>query len=376
MLVVDDAAVVRRLVMDALAADPDLEVVGAVENGRVALDRIPKLQPDIIVLDIEMPVMGGLETLVNIRRAYSRLPVIVFSSDTRPGAEATLDALWLGANDYVTKSHAASPAQAVRHIHSELAPRIKALCMSVLAPHDEEANRRAKAGGPVRDAGSASRERAKSRGRARNRARMQAAPAPVKIVAIGASTGGPSALATLLGALPADFPVPVVIVQHMPPLFTRFLADRLSARCALQIVEAKAGDLLRPGRAWIAPGDWHMTLERSGTDVCVRLDQGPAVNSCRPSVDTLFRSVADVYGTNAMGVILTGMGHDGLRGCERVAWSRGQLLAQDEASSVVWGMPGVVVRAGIADAVVPIGEMAAEILQRVRAGGHRQPRAA
>src|SRR5262249_13027097 len=161
-----------------------------------------------------------------MRRAYPKLPVIVFSSDTRPGAEATLDALWLGANDYVTKSHAASPAEAVRHIHSELAPRIKALGMSGPAPHDEAANRRREVGGPVREPGA--RERAKSRNRPRSRARLQSATAPVKIVAIGASTGGPSALATLLGALPADLAVPVVIVQHMPPLFTRFLADRLS----------------------------------------------------------------------------------------------------------------------------------------------------
>ena len=374
VLVVDDAVVVRRLVMEALATDSELEIVGGAENGRVALDRIPQLKPDLIVLDIEMPVMGGLETLVNVRRSYPKLPVIVFSSDTRPGAEATLDALWLGANDYVTKSSASSPGQAVRHIHAELVPRIKALCMSVLAPADEAANRRAQAGGPVRE--SSPRERSRARGKVRARPPVHAVPPTVKIVAIGASTGGPSALATLLQGLPADFPVPIVIVQHMPPLFTRFLADRLSARCPLQIAEARAGEVLRSGRALIAPGDWHMTLERVGADVRVRLDQTPAVNSCRPSVDTLFRSVADVYGACALGVILTGMGHDGLRGCERLAWARGQVLAQDERSSVVWGMPGVVARQGIADAVLPIGDLAADIVQRVRAGGSRHSKAA
>ena len=199
---------------------------------------------------------------------------------------------------------------------------------------------------------------------------------PVKVLALGASTGGPNALGTILQNLPADFPVPVVIVQHMPPLFTRFLAERLSAKSRLEIVEAAEGDVLRAGCAWIAPGDWHMTLERMGADVCVRLDQSPPVNSCRPSVDSLFLSVADVYGPCALGVILTGMGQDGLRGCERLAGSHGQVLAQDEGSSVVWGMPGIVARHGIAERVLPIEDLAAEILQRVNAGRASRPQAA
>jgi two-component system, chemotaxis family, protein-glutamate methylesterase/glutaminase len=360
VLIVDDAAAVRRLVIDALAIDPELQVVGTAENGRIALDRIPKVAPDIIVLDIEMPVMGGLETLVEVRRAYPKLPVIVFSSDSRPGAEATLDALWLGANDYVTKSRAESPAAAVRYIHAELVPRIKALCVDVLSHADEA---------PVDETQHARRERGE-------RGRSAGSRPTIKVVAIGASTGGPNALGTLLNGLSADFPVPILIVQHMPPLFTKFLAERLSAKSPLEIVEAADGDVLRPGKAWIAPGDFHMTVDRVGSEVCARIAQGPPVNSCRPSVDILFRSVADVYGACALGVILTGMGQDGLRGCERLAWSRGQVLAQDEESSVVWGMPGIVSKSGLADRVLSIDEMSAEITHRVSAGRTRRSAAA
>src|SRR5437016_13395967 len=194
--------------MDALAIDPELEVIGSAENGKVALERIPRLHPDILVLDIEMPVMGGLETLVNVRRAYPRLPVIVFASNTRPGAEATLDALWLGANDYVTKSSAESPSQAVRHIHAELVPRIKALCMDVLtdAPGEPAASATARRRVASRRAGPGS---AVSEAAPRRDARL--ARPPLKVLAIGASTGGPNALATILQSLPSEFPVPVVI---------------------------------------------------------------------------------------------------------------------------------------------------------------------
>jgi two-component system chemotaxis response regulator CheB len=340
------------------------------------LDRIPQLKPDIIVLDIEMPVMGGLETLVNVRRAYPKLPVIVFSSDTRPGAEATLDALWLGANDYVTKSSAASPGQAVRHIHAELVPRIKALCMDAIAPVAEHEKRERRARPHAVPGAAESARSGAPHERQRPRERDSGMRPPVQIVAIGASTGGPNALATLLRGLPIDFAVPVVIVQHMPRQFTRFLAERLSDRTGLDIVEAADGDVLRASRIWIAPGGWHMTLERQRAEVCVRLDQSPPVNSCRPSVDVLFGSVADVFAAGALGVILTGMGHDGLRGCERLAWAGGQVLAQDEDTSVVWGMPGIVTRAGIAEMVLPIEEMAPEIVRRVGSGRARRSQAA
>ncbi|MGH7741072.1 MAG: protein-glutamate methylesterase/protein-glutamine glutaminase [Candidatus Eiseniibacteriota bacterium] len=353
VFIIDDAAAMRRLIAEALAADAELEIAGSAENGRVALDRIPHARPDVLVLDLEMPVMGGLEMLAELRRLHPGLPVIVFSSDTRPGAEATLDALWLGAGDYVTKSHAHSPAQAVRHIHAELVPRIKALCASRL-PAAAAATRPGPKGAraAARTAPMPSRPRTPRAG-------------PIQVLAIGASTGGPNALGTLLPALSHDLPVPIVIVQHMPPLFTRFLAERLSAKGVLPVREAADGDELAPGQAWIAPGDFHMRLELAGASVRVKLDRGAHVNSCRPSVDTLFESVAEVFGGAALGVVLTGMGQDGLKGCERLVAAGSRVLAQDEASSVVWGMPGMVARAGYADRILPLDRIAAEILQRV-----------
>jgi two-component system chemotaxis response regulator CheB len=185
-------------------------------------------------------------------------------------------------------------------------------------------------------------------------------------VAIGTSTGGPNALDEVFAGLPADLPVPVVVVQHMPPMFTRLLAERLSARHAIKVSEGRPDGVLRPGHAWLAPGDFHMSVAREGAEVRVRLNQDPPENSCRPAADVLFRSVAQAFGPGALAVVLTGMGQDGLRGCEAVRAAGGQVLAQDEATSVVWGMPGFVARAGLADRVLPLALVAPEIVRRVR----------
>ncbi|MGH9447613.1 MAG: CheB methylesterase domain-containing protein, partial [Terriglobia bacterium] len=193
----------------------------------------------------------------------------------------------------------------------------------------------------------------------------------------GVSTGGPNALADLLPRLPEDFPVPVVIVQHMPPIFTRFLAERLAARCKIAVVEGSSGLTLRPGEAVVAPGDFHMSVERAGLSLRVRTHHDPPENSCRPAVDVLFRSVTAAFGPHTLGVIMTGMGQDGLRGCTAIRESGGQILAQDEATSVVWGMPGFVVKAGLADKVLPLGDLASEIVWRVsqyRSGTVQFPR--
>jgi two-component system chemotaxis response regulator CheB len=190
----------------------------------------------------------------------------------------------------------------------------------------------------------------------------------VEVVAIGASTGGPNALAALFPAFPADFPVPIVIVQHMPPVFTGRLAERLSLLSSVETEEAENGELVRLGRAWLAPGDYHMALARDAEAIRLRTHQGPPENSCRPSVDVLFRSVAEVYGPGVLAVILTGMGQDGLRGCERIRAVGGQVLAQDAATSVVWGMPGAVARAGLADVVLPLDQLGMEIVRRVLKG--------
>lgn len=350
VLVVDDAVVVRRLVSDALSGDPDLEVVGAAANGRIALAKIPQVNPDIIILDIEMPEMDGLQTLTELRASYPHLPVIMFSMLTQRGATATLDALSLGATDYVTKpTNLRSTEEAIETIRDALVPRIKAFC-----------------------GGSKTRPRSSRPSAAvapRPRARVAShAPQRVDIVAIGVSTGGPNALALVLSKLPKNFPVPIVIVQHMPPIFTKFLAERLAAQCAIDVREASSGETVRPGCAWLAPGDHHLIVERRGGGALLRTHQGPPENSCRPAVDVLFRSIADNYGGHALGLVMTGMGQDGLRGCERMHDIGGQIIVQDEATSVVWGMPGFVAKAGIADRILPVEQLGQALVECVELG--------
>jgi two-component system, chemotaxis family, protein-glutamate methylesterase/glutaminase len=344
VLIVDDAVVVRRMVSDVLAADPEIEVVGTAANGRIALQKITQVNPDILTLDVEMPEMDGLQTLKALRETYRDLPVIMFSTLTERGGTATLTALSLGATDYVTKpANVGSVALAQQRIRDELIPKIKAICgrslPQALPPRAPSAPAllRAAAGGST---------------------------ATPEIVCIGVSTGGPNALAKLMPRLPANFPVPIVIVQHMPPMFTRLLGERLNAQSAIAVAEAADGQVLQPGHAYIAPGDFHLLVQRKGGAVMTALTQAPHENSCRPAVDPLFRSVSEVFGARALGIVMTGMGQDGLRGCEDLARVGARVVVQDEASSVVWGMPGFVARAGLADRVLPLDEIAGEIIRR------------
>jgi two-component system chemotaxis response regulator CheB len=341
-LVVDDSVVIRKLLSDTLAGDRTLEVVGVASDGRIALAKIPLLKPDLITLDIEMPVMDGLQTLAALRKLYPKLPVIMFSTLTEHGAAATLDALALGASDYATKpSNSGSTAVALDRIRIELIPKIKALCgVAALKLLPLPTSR------PV------------TKVRVRSNSRIE-------IVAIGTSTGGPNALAEVLPRIPNDFPVPIVIVQHMPPIFTRLLADRLASRSAISVEEGSAEVILAPGRAWIAPGNFHMKVMRAGLSSRLTLNQGPQENSCRPSVDVLFRSVAAAYGANVLGVVMTGMGSDGVLGAQDIRDAGGDVIIQDEASSVVWGMPGLVHASGLADAAYPLDYLATEITRRV-----------
>ena len=361
VLVVDDAVVVRRMVSDVLAADPQIEVVGAAANGRIALQKIVQLTPDLITLDVEMPEMDGLETIVEIRKTWATLPVIMFSTLTERGGQATLEALTRGATDYVTKpANVGSVSIAQQRIRDELIPKIKTLCAGVLA----SAPAPAPAGGAAR-ALTSSIARATPVTAVPVKLTAGTSPFAPQIVAIGTSTGGPNALLEVIPKLPAQFPVPVVITQHMPPMFTRLLAERLSKLSRIPVREAAEGDVILPGTAWVAPGDHHLVLQRKDDQVVATLSQAPPENSCRPAVDVMLRSVVECYGGRALSVILTGMGQDGLRGSELVHDAGGMVLAQDEASSVVWGMPGFVARAGIAQAVLPIGDVAAAIVSRV-----------
>lgn len=355
VLIVDDSVVVRRIVSDVLSGDPQIEVAGTAANGMIALAKIQQVNPDVITLDVEMPEMDGLQTLKEIRKIHPRLPVIMFSTLTERGGEATLDALSLGANDYVTKpANVGSVPLAIQRIQEDLIPKIKAFCPHIVSP--SLIPNRLGLNGTAKPAVIKTEPPVSIAGKA----------APIEILAIGVSTGGPNALAELLPALPADFPVPIVIVQHMPPLFTKLLADRLNSKSSLKVSECIAGEALRPGHIWLAPGGYHMFVERQAAQVRLGTNQDPLENSCRPAVDVLFRSVVKAYGAATLAVVMTGMGHDGLRGCELVHEAGGQVLVQDEATSVVWGMPGYVANAGLADRVLPLNQLASEILRRVR----------
>ena len=344
VLIVDDSVVIRRILTDTLSEDPEIKVVGSAGDGHIALAKIPQLNPDIVTLDVEMPVMNGLETLAEVRKLYPKMPVIMFSTLTERGASATLDALALGASDYATKpSNTGSASVAMESIRHELIPKIKALCAGRIAR---------KPAAPAPMARPAPRPRILSHPR-------------IDIVAIGTSTGGPNALAEVFPGIPKDFPVPVVAVQHMPPVFTKLLAERLANRSLIPIEEGAAGVDLSPAHAWIAPGNFHMVVRRTGVRRRLELNQDPPQNSCRPAVDVLFRSVAAAYGPNVLGVVMTGMGADGVLGSQAIHEAGGEVIIQDEASSVVWGMPGLVHAAGQDDGMYPLNQLAPEIARRV-----------
>jgi len=391
VLVVDDSAVARRALTDILSADPEIDVVGTASNGRIALATIPQLLPDVITLDVEMPDMGGLETLAAICEKFPHSCVIMFSARTRQGAEATIEALSRGAADYVTKpDNTESAAAAAASVRDQLVPKIKLLCTA-----DRSAATAAPSAAASRLKGNCTTPNTPlpnppHQGKGVN-ATLHAeipsvTPSPaniaslldrsltesrqhrVDIVAIGVSTGGPAALDLLVPAIPADFPAPILIVQHMPELFTRSLADRLSSRSKIAVREALDGEAIMPGTAFIAPGGQHMEVRLAGKSPHIHTHRSAPENSCRPSADVLFRSVAMAYDAKSMAVIMTGMGQDGTAGARQIHACGGIVLAQDEATSVVWGMPGSVVRAGIAHRVLPLRQLASEIIGRARIG--------
>lgn len=345
VLVVDDSIVVRRVVTEELEAQADIEVAGSASTGRIALERMTQLNPDLVILDIEMPDMDGLTALTHLRNTHPKTPVIMFSSLTALGAAATLEALSRGASDFFAKPGGAGGLEASRLvIRAELIPAIRALC----------ARKPASPGGGERTLSISTPPR------------PLGTTARIDVLAIGASTGGPNALAEIFTLLPPELPVPIVVVQHMPPMFTQMLAERLTKNSQVPTVEAISGNELESGKAWVAPGDHHLVLIRRGSKICTQVNQEPQENACRPAVDPLFRSVADIYGPHSLAVVLTGMGRDGLRGCEAIRAAGGQILVQDEATSIVWGMPGFIARAGLADRVLPLPMLAGEIVRRIR----------
>ena len=340
-MVVDDSAIARRVIGDALSLDPEVEIVASAPDGEVALRKLEAFALDVVTLDVDMPGMSGLDTLTHIRRSHPDLPVIMITCGGERTSRLALEAMSRGASDYVTKpSGQVSREEATASLASTLLPVMRALV---------EHRRKSRLAPPSL---TAAERRSPAAGRA-------------QVVAIAASTGGPAALEEFLRALPDTFSLPVVIVQHMPKTFTRALAERLDRACRLRVQEAEAGVLLTSG-AWIAPGDHHLTVAREGPWVRLALDQGPPVHSCRPAADPLFLSVAETFGAHAVALVMTGIGADGTRGSRAIREAGGVILAQDEASSVVWGMPGSVVQEGLADHQgdpVSMAQRVAELIQ-------------
>lgn len=355
VLIVDDSAVIRRLVSEVFVRDAEIEVAGTASNGRAALEKIPQLDPDLVTLDVEMPEMDGLETVQAIREKWPQLPVIMFSSLTERGAATTLEALRLGASDYVAKPGRVGGVKEIfEHLRIELVPKVKALCE--IAKQEPVPPALAPAAAM------------------RSSPALQRSTSRVRIVAIGISTGGPNALHSLIPKLPGSFPVPIVIVQHMPAVFTRLLAEQLAKHSELEVHEGSTGAVVNPGHIWIAPGGRHMAVQRR-SDSLVQLvtNEAPPENSCRPAVDVLFRSVAECFGRDSLAVIMTGMGKDGTGGCEKIRGAGGQVIVQDQTSSIVWGMPGSVVQAGLADQIVALDQLPEEICRRVGLASRVKP---
>ncbi len=342
VLVTDDSVVVRKLVSQALAQNPAIEVVGAAANGRIALTKVRQLDPDLVTMDIEMPEMDGITAVRELRAAGFTKPIIMCSTLTERGASATLDALAAGASDYVTKpSNQGSIEKSLQVMADDLVPKVLALGprRAMVVPRLPR---------PVAAAAPA--------------AAARKGPTPtVEMVVIGSSTGGPNALATVVGGLTKRPRVPIVIVQHMPPVFTRQLSERLDRIGNISVVEAHDGQSLQPGTIYVAPGGRHLEIKSVAGLGAVRLTDGPPVNYCRPSVDVMFDSAVASYGGALLGVVLTGMGADGAVGAGKIVAAGGTVLAQDAATSVVWGMPGAVTEAGYAHAVLPLGDIASAI---------------
>ena len=335
-MIVDDSAVARGLLRQWITEDPSLELAGTAADGAQALARIEACDPDLVVLDLEMPVMGGLEALPRILAARPGVKVVIASTLTQRGAAAALRALELGAADCIGKP-GSGPGGAEAY-QADLLRKLRGLTARAAPAPD--------------------------------RFTLRPLPAVLKrpeVLVVGASTGGPQALAALLSGLGPRWDAPVLVVQHMPAAFTAVLAQTLGQACGRASVEATDGMALEPGRVHLAPGDFHMTVESQGGGARLRLDRGPPVNFCRPAVDPLFSSAAAVFGDRTAAVVLTGMGADGRDGARAVADAGGVVLAQDEASSVVWGMPGAVARAGLAS-VIASAPVLAEAVSRLGRG--------
>ncbi|MDA1327225.1 MAG: chemotaxis response regulator protein-glutamate methylesterase [Proteobacteria bacterium] len=352
-MLVDDSAVIRGFFRCAMEAEPAIEVVSSVGNGQSAVEVLAKVKADVIVLDIEMPVMDGLTAIPKLLAIDPDVKIIMASTLTLANADISLKAMSIGATDYIPKPSTTAELHSAGTFKSDLIEKILALgrAKRKLPPEDQEVP------------GVAATKVAARAGAARSGPIVLRRPAilPATFLAIGSSTGGPQALLKVVAGLGQDFDLPVLITQHMPPTFTGILADHLSKVANREVKEASDGDVVRAGSIYVARGDYHMVAVKDGSNVVIRLNQDPPENFCRPAVDVMLRSLSKLYGNRLLTVILTGMGHDGLLGGREVVDAGGTLIAQDEATSVVWGMPGAVTNDGLCSAVVPLEKIAAKI---------------
>jgi two-component system chemotaxis response regulator CheB len=339
ILIVDDSAFMRKLLSDLFSNEPDFLVVDTARNGQDAVDKVKHFKPDVVTMDVEMPIMNGIQALEIIMREKPT-PIVMLSSLTSAGADATLAALELGAVDFVAKT--AGAISSIAGIGTEILSKCRAASkanMPQLSKH--------KVNLPSMT----------------NLTLSPMVSTNEQILAIGTSTGGPRALQEVITRLPGNLPCGVVIVQHMPPGFTKSLSERLNSLSALTVKEAEHNDVIRPGMVFIAPGNYHMTVEREGNNKVVKLNQDPPIGGHRPAVDPMMESVAKIYGGRTVGVILTGMGHDGAKGIQAIKQQQGYTIAEDQSTAVVFGMPKSAIELGVVDKVVPLSSIAAEIIK-------------
>ncbi|MCS7199024.1 MAG: chemotaxis response regulator protein-glutamate methylesterase [Caldimicrobium sp.] len=337
VLIVDDSAIMRKLISDILAKDSDIVVVGQAVNGKDAIEKAKILKPNVITLDIEMPEMDGLTALKFLKKEVPQAKIIMFSSLTQEGAKATLEALSLGAYDFVPKPSTKSFLESVKKIEHDLIPKIKSVTLSQEVKTFKPTVQLPKLRSGI-----------------------------YRAIGIGVSTGGPQTLLEIFKNIPATLRVPIFIVQHMPPIFTRQLAERLDKISPLTVKEAEDGEVIKEGYVYVAPGDYHMRIKVNNRDKIITLNQDPPINNCRPAVDVLFESLAEVFNGTCLGIILTGMGRDGTEGARKIKQKGGGIIAQDSSSSIVFGMPRAVIEAGLADEVLSLQEIPKRIRELFR----------
>lgn len=375
VMVVDDSAVVRGLVSRWVNEEPGLVSVARYSNGKLAVDGVAETAPDVIILDIEMPVMDGLTALPLILKACPTAKVIMASTLTRRNAEISFKALSLGATDYIPKPESNSGVTTSAEFRQHLLEKIKVVGRRLIATSARRAARSAPNShstvAPNSHATNAGQQQAA--GAAQNADQIQLRPFSLvrpRILTIGSSTGGPQALMSLFPQIsPALDTIPVLITQHMPPTFTTILAEHLGRVTSRVSKEGAEGDIVKPGVIYVAPGTHHMTVREKDGNVVIHLDDGERVNFCKPAVDPLFQSVSNIYGNATLAVVLTGMGQDGAAGGKVIADKGGSVIAQDEASSVVWGMPGATAAAGACSAVLPLNSIGPKITALLRGVG-------